>query len=1014
MKPIRLTLQNFGPYAGEAVVIDFTRLEPLFLITGDTGSGKTTLFDGVCYALYGEPLGTRTGGSLRAKLAGEGESTLAEFEFEVRGCRYLATRSPAWYEPRKKGGGFKVEEVQTLKLFQDAAWTVLAGRSREMKDQVEAILGLTHDEFAKILVLPQGEFQRFLEMGTGEREAILQKLFPIQEHQRLTELARSRADEARKRLQELQARLKEAQGDSAIDTDAAQAREADLRREAEAAAEALAAALARRDAARAQAQASRREAGLFLEQDQLQETEARFQAGQAQRDALDLELRSARRAAVCEAAVQRRADAMKALDAAAGQHRNTAAGLEEARAGRLQLQPALDQLPERRTSLETLKNQQARSEQQLADLVEIGRVWREGQKADAALQRAGADLQAGEATVARARREREALAEVERDRVRLQAELDRIAPLQGQLDRLQSDAEAVRAWPGVEARLAAELAQREAGAAAAETGLAEAEARVERLRREREADFAAVLAAQLATGTPCPVCGSCEHPHPARPFGTAGAGAGHPRLDPAVAAQAQAARDALTQARQRRQEAALRHREALAALQAAGWAGLDDYDASRQTHAAQGAALKDQLQAVTRRLAGREALDRALEQAERERDRARNARDEAQTALTGATAKRETLETSLGMAVPEPEQAYREARQGSEARLAAIRELERDLAALQERREQADQRIRGLEQLSGKLAELHGQASGVLDAAAAAMAQVLGEQGFASSAEQQAARRDPERMEAMERSRKADADAQILRLARLGHLAGELAGRERPDLDALAARQAAADAAYDQASGEARRAAAGLDGFLAQRERLRQLLEEIERDTRSSENLLLLADELEGGNRRRLKFSSWALAWWLERVLARASHRLDQLSGGRYRFRLRTEADDKRRTAGLEIDVHDAYANACRSVRTLSGGEKFLASLALALGLAEVIQSRNGGIELDALFIDEGFGSLDDDTLEKAMQVLDDLGHGRMVGLISHVEGMKRSITCQIRISRQEGGSRVEVVGAAR
>ena len=126
------------------------------------------------------------------------------------------------------------------------------------------------------------------------------------------------------------------------------------------------------------------------------------------------------------------------------------------------------------------------------------------------------------------------------------------------------------------------------------------------------------------------------------------------------------------------------------------------------------------------------------------------------------------------------------------------------------------------------------------------------------------------------------------------------------------------------------------------------------------------------------------------------------------------ETDDLRKAAGLEIDVHDAYANATRGVRSLSGGEKFLASLSLALGLAEVIQSRSGGIELDALFIDEGFGSLDGATLDLAMDVMDELGQGRMVGLISHVESMKKDIPCQVQVRKHEDGSRVEIVGASR
>jgi exonuclease SbcC len=513
VKPIRLTLQNFGPYAGEPVVVDFQELDPVFLICGDTGAGKTSLFDGMCYALYGEPLGTRSDKSLRSNVAREGESTLAEFEFEVRGTRYLARRSPNWFTPKLRGGGFRSEEIHLLL----AKGEVLAARTRDMTERVEAILGLTHGEFAKILVLPQGEFQRFLEMNTADREGILQKLFPIQEHKRLTDLAKARAEQSRRTLQGIQSQLKEAAGEAALDEAQGEARALELEERLRTSVQDEAEALKLRDAALERLREGRSLAQAFAEQDRLRQDEAAFQAARTQRDALDQEFQLARRAAACEGQVTRLADTQTALDQAQAEQSSTRNQLGEAKARRGSLQPALDALPERQRRLEALKGQDALGGKQLDDLTEIGKAWRASQEAARKLAGAEAVLATRDQEAAAAKQCIEALDAVEAERGLLQARLDGLAPLKGKMDRLQGDAGTVRAWPELERQLEAEVASGAMAASAAAATLRDEEARVERLRLHRESNLAAALAASLGEGDPCPVCGSSHHPRLARP-----------------------------------------------------------------------------------------------------------------------------------------------------------------------------------------------------------------------------------------------------------------------------------------------------------------------------------------------------------------------------------------------------------------------------------------------------------------------------------------------------------------
>lgn len=1015
MKPIRLKLENFGPYFGPPACLDFTRLDPLFLITGDTGAGKTTLFDGICYALYGKPLGTRTRETLRSRLAAEGDSTRVEFEFEVKGARYLATRAPELYRPARRGGGWVREDFNTLQVRTPDGWQVIASQFQRVGDAVQELLGLTHEEFAKILVLPQGEFQSFLEMDTRQREGILQKVFPIRDHQRLTEQAKEMAREATRTLDLLQARLADLQGAGTLDAAQAEERDRDLAQAAEDAQETRQQAFKDRDAARHAWETGQLEARQFADYRLLCQAEDAFRADQPRRAAQDRELKAARRSAACEPAVQARLGARTAfhkLRADHAQAQERLAGLQTVRQG---LQAGYDALPGREEELKALQAQGVQGEQRLNDLKEIGRVWRAREKAKEQLARAEADLDAKVEAARAARARFDALAEVEAGRARLQARRDALLPLKETLDCLRADADTVRAWPRRKDGLEAEARIRDQGHQAAQAARIQEEARVEALRQAREASMAAALAHALTPGSPCPVCGSTHHPSPARPPAAAGQapGAAPPRLDEGFLKREQDAGQAHARAVQALQEAQARFDQAQARLGEAGWPDAAAFDAALGDFTARDSGLAEQLKDHQDRLAGRESLGALAARAGEEQAGALRLRNEAHQAVTDAAAQRRALENRLGLPEVDPVQAYREADQARQETLAAVDALDRAIRAARQDWEETDRRVRIQDQRTQDLAGRLREAQDALDGAESAQQAALEREGFASLAERDAAGRDPARVEAIERDQRDALAEQWRRQGLLEELARALEGRQAPDLEALQQACAAADTAYAGAEARSRASDEALREHRKRCAQVRDLLDRIEAFTRDHQTLWALARELDGDNAFRIKFSAWVLAWWLDCVLARASHRLERLSGGRYRFRRRAEGETRlKAAAGLEIDVHDAYANGTRSVRTLSGGEKFLASLALALGLAEVIQGRSGGIDLDALFIDEGFGSLDAAALDGAMQVLDELGQGRMVGLISHLDGMKEAIPCQVRVTRHETGSRLDVVGA--
>ncbi|GEM_PF-2103244 len=1025
MKPICLTLQNFGPYAGEPVQIDFTRLDLLFLICGDTGAGKTTLFDGICYALYGEPLGTRSTKSLRSDFASEGKNTLVEFTFEVRGQRYLARRSPALYSKDKKTGLFRVEDLHNLQVLKGDTWEPLASKSTAVTDKVSGLLGLSKDEFSKILVLPQGEFQRFLEMKTTERESILETLFPVNQHKRLTDLALSRAKAANNLLATLSARLEEAKGGVSLDQAQAEALEAQLKGNLEAAEASRTEALQQRDHAIASLSSGQQAAALFQEQESLLEAEQLYLSEAPARDALQHEAKIARRAATCEPAIQAFAQREGDLHQAKEQVKTAEADLKDLRSEREGIQPELDLLPARLVEVETIKAEQVRSEKEVQDLGRLTQLLKDLGTTQKQQLEAQAHFLECEEAVTQAQAKLSALVIVEAERDRLQHDLNQLAPTKQTLDRLKADADTARSWPSLEQVLTDEVTQRTEDHQRAHSRLQAEEARIEDLRQLREANLAAALAGALEPGSACPVCGSTEHPHLARPSvqdGPEAWGATPPSIDEVFLTNDRSARELSTRARQKLEAESARFGTCLDRLLEAGWPDVSSYDHSQQQYVDQEAQHRLDLKDKLDQLSARDARTKALQEAETARNAAR-LKDEAKGRAAGEIkAGMDILQTSLGRPVVDPETAHRKARERQESELKRLQVLASATEALQNGCAALDLKITAGLTLLQSREEQASNAESLMAEAEVAMLRILTEQGFATPDAQKSARRSEVQLSELE-SRIQEAEKErIRRSARLEQLAKDLAGQGMPDLEHLEALAATSRAQFDQADDSYRTAEADLKALQAKRDRVKQLLSDMDRVSAENATILALAKELDGENRRKTRFSSWALAWWLSHVLERASVELERLSEGRYRFLLSSEHDTKQKKAGLEINVHDAYSNGSRSVRSLSGGEKFIASLSLALGLAEVIRSRSGGIELDALFIDEGFGSLDASTLETAMRVLDELGsakdseargRGRMVGVISHVEQMKQ-ITCQVRVIKQQQGSRIQMVGLTR
>jgi exonuclease SbcC len=1014
VKPISLQLAWFGPYTGDATTIVFDQLDALFLISGETGAGKTSLFDAMCFALYGKPLGTRNAKTVRSQVATDADSTVVELEFECAGARWKVVRSPHFARPKKKGAGFVAEEVTTLQrraLGDDSApWESITGRPSELTARIESeILRLSHAEFSKILVLPQGEFQRFLEMETSERGALLAKLFPTELHKEIARLAKLDAAELEAKLLDLEVRLREVERDYDPKSHADDAQRLRTAVDVDHAASVLAA-RAHAEALRAHEDAKRLAAQL-VKRTALEQQRDTLDVDHPRIEALEHELHASRRAQRVVPRLDERAQLLHEL-ARKSEERDVVTTVRATlTADEQALAPALAGVGAREAQVTADIEQAAHAQQHLDDVQDLTGARDAVATLQAKLVADSAKLQPLVHDEQQAELALQALAPLAEQREHV---LVRINDAQARTQALaahESDVALLRAWPTLHVQLVQALHDAHGVVADVDSRRSAAEDALNLAQRRRDAELARVLATTLHDGEPCPVCGSSDHPHPAR-------GDVHDDVQARLksAEQALAARRGeLDQAKQvvTAKQSLLDVHTAQATgahtrLAAAGFVDLESFDRARvdATHALTTSKQEDQRLGAL--LAARKALELARDAKRTARETTEKDVQATREKLAGATSVADALDAKLGGGI-DVVAALRDGQVAVAQRRNAIAAEQRALAELRARGE-AMAKARALqtqrhEQLTADLTAGQERLHVLEDE----VTRALQAQEFADADAARLAVRDAKRQALCEHEVTTWRNAQLTVRGQLAALVADTEGKTAPDLDALAAAELTSSALAHEAAQRDAQAAEVLARFVERAQRHAALLAEAAVERGKGEALVVLARDLNGDNTRRIDFSTYVLSWWLARVLEHATSHFERLSDHRYAFRLNDDGGDKRKKLGLDIDVYDAHNGGNRAVGSLSGGEKFLASLSLALGLSDAIVAQSGGIELDTLFIDEGFGSLDPTTLDRAITVLDAIGAHRRVGIISHVEALQKAVPCQVRVTKGPSGSRVTV-----
>ncbi|WP_394204046.1 AAA family ATPase [Shewanella waksmanii] len=1018
MRPQVLTMVAFGPFATKQV-IDFESLgkNPLFLINGPTGAGKTTILDGICFALYGKTTGDeREGSQMRCDLAQDDLLTEVSFQFELGAKQYLIRRVPEQPRLKKSGEGYTVQksEAQLYRLEQDGQPTPLVTmKVSEATAEIEQLTGLDVDQFRQVMVLPQGKFRELLMADSKSREKIFSQLFQTHIYRKIEDKLKHQAAIIRMAVRDHRNKRDGIMHNAAVESDDA------INVELSELSPKVAAALNDNEAAKQQLITANNQ--LELAKQRLKdfaelEKELQIQQQLSAKDDLLVErqmrLQQGRKALqlhpLFEVMQTRSAEFSQAQQAL-----TTALNLKtlaEQALGEAQL--AFDGIEAQENQLQILRQDLQNLQQLAPQLTQIEALQQSFQQQNETLQQA--KLQGGKA--------RQQLDELQASIVSNKADIARLELLaneqlsqQQAVNQYHDLVEAHQNWSSacqeVEQTALLLTSAKEQGQI-----LRDKHQQAQQAQRQMQLVWhrgqAASLAQQLNDGMPCPVCGSEQHPSPAVSEQSL------PSEDDLQQAQQQEERanQALNQARsdyaglttrqQEQQKRLNQWQEKLGQYSQQSFAQLQAEYQSRQQALQQTNLAVEQLKQLRATLNQQElAAGQQQSQLDAERERFQQLQEQVSglkgkidqalervpadflslPALQAAIVQKSDSIDSLVKQIDDVRQRYNQSKQQYAANEAAVE------AAQKTERHNHEQHLQATKELNDAMLQ----------------------QGFGSVDELKQALMAESQLNAIAEQIEQEQQQRIANQARLAQLQQKLTSDSKPELVKLESALEQAQQQQQTTEQQWQR----LQGRVTQLTQTIQQLAEADAKAKQLEDeyaiVGTLADVANGQTGNKISLQRFVLSVLLDDVLLAASERLQMMSKGRYRLLRKEERAKGNKASGLELEVEDAYTAKVRPVATLSGGESFMAALSMALGLSDVVQAYAGGIKLDTLFIDEGFGSLDQDSLELAIRTLIDLqSAGRMVGVISHVSEMKEQISSRIDLLKTAEGSKATVHAA--
>ena len=908
MKPLKLTMSAFGPYAGE-VKVDFAQLgeRGLYLITGDTGAGKTTIFDGITFALYGEASGNnRESDMFRSKYAKEETPTFVELEFQYRNEVYRVRRNPEYLRPAKKGKGLTTEKADAQLEYPDGK---IITKSKEVTKAVVELIGLDRGQFTQIAMIAQGDFLKLLFAKTEDRSKIFREIFHTKEYQILQERLKTMSGTLRIEYEQLTKSIQQYKTEIHSDDE---------------------------------------------RKDNTVEETLQFLACLIEDEKKTI--------LECDHNLECLEEQIAGIQKAIGKAENQKRAEQELVRINEELAVWISRMPEIEEVLKAEEKRQPEREKLALDIAGSEEKLSLYEEADHILEQ----KTKAEAQTSALKKEREDLKEKKEDGTgklqKIKELLVQYQDLDARCVRLEQEEQKVKEEKAkvcnfqkvlVEYR---ELAKRLKNAQEDyQKGNAES-IRIRKIFEQMEQNFldgqAGILAEHLEEGAPCPVCGATHHPNPAK------------------IQESTCTEEELKRIKEKNQK--LSDQVFLLSEKAGKTKGQLEEK-------------KKQLEETCKELFGEipQSISSSLEERVQCLHIQENTINEQRKRANQAIQQKKILEEQN----EKGESYLKKWDEMMEEKERRYHEMERECAILTERYEKA---ISVLSYTSKKDA-LQALEKKIDQKNALDLAYRSAEEQYRTTKE--TIQSKTAKIQTLQEQLDGFQDSKYAEL-----LEQQQSCMQKKREILLKKEKTVTDYQMNK------RVENAIQGQF-------EKLQNVEEQWKMVKTLSNTANGNVSG-KEKIMLETYIQMSHFNRIIARANTRFMMMSGGQYELKRRETAENLRSQSGLELDVIDHYNGSIRSVRTLSGGESFQASLALALGLSDEIQSEAGGIQLDAMFIDEGFGSLDEETLDQAVKALLNLADGnRLVGIISHVAELKERIEKQIIVTKQKSdGSTVKLI----
>ena len=920
MRPIKLTVSAFGPYAGKTV-LDLDKLgeNGLYLITGDTGAGKTTIFDAITYALYGEASGdNREASMFRSKYAEAATPTEVELVFAYGGKTYTVKRNPEYERPKSRGEGFTTQKAEVQLKYPDGR---VVTKQRDVDNAIRDIMGINRSQFLQIAMIAQGDFLKLLLAPTEERKKIFRQIFKTQLYQDLQDRLKKESGQLNDKCDAARNSIKQYIDGITCDENDVLCMEVEKAKN-----------------------------GLLPAKDVADLIERLLTQDNDKRTAIQKSISDAEKALEIVNANLGKIEAKEKTQKALDQAQN---GLTREKETNLALKAAFDiekgNVPER----ERLAEEKARIEAEFPRYEALDTIEKQIKNDEDAISKKERQLKkdreqyaTDEAAFKTLKKEFESLEDAGEGKEKLSRQKEKAQEKQEKLKNLSKLFEGLHGFADTLDALQSDYKK---ASEASEKATADYEAKNRAFLDEQ----AGIIAETLENGKPCPVCGSLEHPCIA-----------HKSAKAPTEAQLKRAKENADQARKTAEGLSGECKKAKGLLDAKKdetekrakelWQSVPFEDAENR--------LPEEQKVVYAEIA---ALDRALSEEK----------------------KKVSRRSELAESLPKTEKALEEREKDILSRNTS---LEADKASLSEKKKQRDKdkellrfgsieeakkESKALEKHIGKMKKAFDNAQNALSDSDKKIA------GYSASI--------------TELSKQLSSDCDLDKEA------------ETKKKAELSEKRIADDAAFKVLHTR-------IESNSQVLAHIREKVGDLDALEKRYVWLKALSNTANGNisGKEKVMLETYIQMTYFDRIIARANTRFMVMSGGQYELKRRKEAENNRSQSGLDLDVIDHYNGTERSVKTLSGGESFKASLSLALGLSDEIQASAGGVRLDTMFVDEGFGSLDEESLDQAMRALSSLADGnRLVGIISHVADLKNRIDKQIVVTKKKsGGSTAQII----